>query len=176
MKKTFFLMFVMVASATTAAAQRLNLEIPSLASRASESVEVTLDAQMLRLASKFLSNHDADQRAIREVVSGLEGVYVRSYEFDKEGEYDRAIVDRVRSQLGPTWKKLVTVKSRTKDNVEIYADTKGDKISGLVVISADPRELTLVNIVGVIDLEKLSAIEGQFGIPKVMKQKDGARE
>jgi hypothetical protein len=38
---------------------------------------------------------------------------------------------------------------------------------GLALISSEPRELTIVNIVGVIDLEKLRKLEGQFGVPKI---------
>jgi hypothetical protein len=40
-----------------------------------------------------------------------------------------------------------------------------EKIGGLVVLSAEPRELRVVNIVGPVDLEKLASLEGQFGIP-----------
>ena len=42
---------------------------------------------------------------------------------------------------------------------------EGEKIGGLVVLSAEPKELTVVNIVGPVDLDKLAALEGQFGIP-----------
>jgi hypothetical protein len=38
-----------------------------------------------------------------------------------------------------------------------------------VVLSADPRELTIVNIVGPIDLDKLAGLEGNFGIPRMSK-------
>ena len=33
------------------------------------------------------------------------------------------------------------------------------------VISAEPKEFTVVNIVGPINLEKLTKLEGQFGVP-----------
>ena len=45
------------------------------------------------------------------------------------------------------------------------ANLAGDQISGLAVLSIDPKEFTVVNIVGPIDLEKLSKLEGQFGVP-----------
>jgi hypothetical protein len=151
-------------------AQRLNLDLPDLANRAVESVDVTLDGQMLRLASKFLSSDDADERAVRDMVQKLSGIYVRTYEFDKAGEYDRDAVEAIRRQLGPSWKKIVNIKSRTKENVEIYTDTRGDAVTGLVVISAEPKELTLVNIVGPIDLDRLASLEGQFGIPHMSKE------
>src|SRR4051812_38048770 len=153
----------------TASAQgtRLNLDLPDMAAKASETVGVTLDGPMLRLASKFLSNNDADERAAKEMISGLAGIYVRSYEFDHEGEYDKSQADRIRQQLGPTWKKIVKVSSRTREDVDIYADTRGDAITGLLIISAEPKEFTVVNIVGPVDLEKLAGLEGQFGIPHI---------
>ena len=42
-----------------------------------------------------------------------------------------------------------------------------NQIAGLVVIAAQLKELTFVNIVGPIDLDQLSSLSGQFGIPKV---------
>ena len=153
----------------TASAQgtRLNLDFPDLAAKASETTDVTLDGPMLRLAGKFLSSSDADERAAKEMINGLTGIYVRSYEFDRDGEYDKSQAERIRQQLGPSWKKIVKVSSKTKEDVDIYADTRGDSIAGLLIISAEPREFTVVNIVGPVDLEKLAGLEGQFGIPHI---------
>ena len=158
--------------AIPASAQRINLDFLSdLEERADEVVDVTLDSTLLRLGAKFLG-HDADERAIRDMVQGLEGIYVRSYEFASAGEYDRKLIDRVKTQLGPSWKALVNVRSKTKENVNIYADMRGDRIVGLVIIAAEPRELTVVNIVGPIDIDKLAELQGEFGIPHFEKNKD----
>ena len=165
MKRVLVLMFVAVC-ALPAAAQQINLDMPGLRDKAAEEVTVTLDARMLRLAAKFLSD-SADERNAREIVQKLQGIYVRSYEFDHEGEYDRSIIDKVHAQLGPDWQKIVDVRSRLKENTEIYTQSKGDQIVGLVIITSEPRELTLVNIVGPIDLDRLADLQGQFGIPKI---------
>ncbi|HEY6140153.1 MAG TPA: DUF4252 domain-containing protein [Thermoanaerobaculia bacterium] len=165
MKKLILTLFVL-AIAAPLSAQRLNIDLPGLSDKAAEVVDVTLDGSMLKLAAKFLSNGDPDERAAREIVQKLEGIYVRSYEFDKEGEYDRNVVERLRSQLGASWKKIVNVRGK-RDNSEIYIDTRGDQPVGLLIISAEPRELTVVNIVGPIDVEKLSMLEGNFGVPRV---------
>jgi hypothetical protein len=159
------LALIFLAAMPLRAQQRLNIDIPGLADRAAETTDVTLDGSMLRLAAKFLNN-DGDREA-REIIKGLQGIYVRSYEFDKEGEYDRSVVERIRQQLGPTWKRMVQVKSREKENVEIYLDMRGEQPQGLVVISAEPKELTIVNLVGTIDVDKLADLEGSFGIPRV---------
>jgi len=168
MRKFIVALTLMLLAASPLAAQQINLDFPGLADRAEEVVDVTLDATMLRLAAKFLGK-EGDEREIRDMINGLSGIYVRSYSFAKDGEYDRAQIERFRSQLGSTWKALVTVRSKTKDNVSIMADMRGERINGLVIIATEPREFTIVNIVGNIDIERLSRLEGEFGIPKISK-------
>ena len=167
MRKFIITLALTLTVAVPASAQRLNLDFPGLADKAEEVVDVTLDANMLRLAAKFLSGHNSDERAVRDVINGLEGIYVRSYEFAKAGEYDLSLIDRVKSQLGSSWKPLVTVRSKTKENVNIMADMRGEKVVGLVIIAAEPREFTIVNIQGTIDIDRLADLSGQFGIPEI---------
>jgi hypothetical protein len=169
--RKYILTLTLILAALPASAQRINLDFPDLADRATEVVDVTLDANMLKLAAKFLSGKDTDERAVREMIGGLESIYVRSYEFAKEGEYDRSLIDKVKSQLGPSWKPLVTVRSKTKENVNIMADMHGDKVTGLVIIATEPREFTIVNINGPIDIDRLAELSGQFGIPEMRKER-----
>jgi hypothetical protein len=170
MRKAITFILLTFAIAVPASAQRINLDFPDLAAKAEEVVDVTLDASMLRLAAKFLSGKNSDERAVRDMIIGLEGIYVRSYEFSSDGEYDRGIANKILSQLGPTWKPLVTVRSKTKENVNIMADLRGDKITGLFIIAAEPREFTIVNISGPIDIDRLADLSGQFGIPDIAKE------
>jgi hypothetical protein len=154
----------------SAQSTRLNLDFPELAAKASETVDVTLDGAMLRLAGRFLSSSDADERAAKEVINGLTGIYVRSYQFDREGDYDKSAADRIKAQLGPSWSNFVKVTSRTREDVNIYADTRGDSIVGLLIIASEPKEFTVVNIVGPVDMDKLMRLEGQFGIPHISRE------
>lgn len=169
MRKSILTFILLTLMAVPAMAQRINLDIfpRELADKADEVVDVTLDANMIRLAASFFAKGDEDTRAIRDLLRPLEGIYVRSYDFGSAGQYDMAIVERVKSQLGATWKPLVTVRSKKKENVNIYADMRGDRVVGLVIIAAEPHELTVVNIVGPIDIERLSDLSGHFGIPDV---------
>jgi hypothetical protein len=140
-----------------------------LAERAKESVDVTLDSSMLQLASGFLSN-DPDDRQVKKVVSKLKGIYVRSFEFDKEGQYSMSDVEAIRSQLKvPGWSRIVGVRSTKGENSEVYLKKTGNAIDGLVVIDAEPKELTLVHIDGPINPEELSELSGHMGIPKLGK-------
>jgi hypothetical protein len=40
-------------------------------------------------------------------------------------------------------------------------------VNGLAVLHSDEKELTVVNIVGPVDLDKLADLEGQFGVPEL---------
>jgi hypothetical protein len=173
MRRLIVLALLLVPAAALQA-QRIQIDLPpSLAAKAAESVDVTLDGDMLRLAAKFLGN-DGDERVARDIIDKLQGIYVKSYEFDEDGAYDRSILDKIRSQLGPSWKRLVQVKSRGREDTEIYTDMRGDKVAGLLIITAERRELTIVNLVGPIDVARLVDLEGHFGIPRLSK--DGKKE
>jgi hypothetical protein len=43
-----------------------------------------------------------------------------------------------------------------------------------VIISAEPKELTIVSIDGTLDLKQLAGLGGQFGIPKIDASASGA--
>jgi Zn-dependent alcohol dehydrogenase len=162
------MLLVCAGNAIAAQAQGPRLQIDqldSLANRASETVDVKLDEHLMATAAKIFS--EKDDADIKEVLKGLKGIYVKSFEFEKEGEYSPADVESVMSQLrGGGWSKIVGVTSKKDgDNVEVYLMMQGDQIQGLAVISAEPKEFTVVNIVGPVNLEKLSKLEGQFGVP-----------
>ncbi len=147
---------------------KMPVNLDKLAARASESVDVTLDASMLQLASGFLSKNDPDEAQVKKLVSKLKGVYVRSFEFDKEGQYSMSDVEMIRSQLrGPGWSRIVGVKSTHGEDSEVYLKKDGDQVGGLVVIDAEPKELTIVHIDGPINPEELSELGGHMGIPRM---------
>jgi hypothetical protein len=150
----------------------VNLE--RLAEHATETVDVTLDASMLQLASRFLSKDDPDQMRVKQLVSKLKGVYVRSFEFDKDGQYSKGDVEAIRSQFKtPDWTRIVGVRSTKGENSEIYVKKNGDQVAGLVVINAEPKELTIVHIDGPIDPQELSQLGGHMGIPKLDRSRHG---
>src|SRR5262245_58717851 len=167
------IVLILLAAFCVAAARaqdaRLQIDqLNKLADKAAEVVEVALDERSLRLAAKFLSANNPDEAKVKEIVSGLKGVYVRVFEFDKPGEYSQNDLEPIRSQLRlPGWDKIVSVASRRGSNVDVHLKYQGDNVTGLAIIAADPTELTIVNIVGSIDLEKVRQLEGQFGIPKL---------
>ena len=148
---------------------RIPASLDRLADKASEVVDVTLDSAMLQLASRFLSDKDADEARVKRLVAGLKGVYVKSFEFEKTGEYEESDITALRAQLkGPGWARIVGVRSKKSgENAEVFIGSDSGQVNGLVVIAAEPKELTVVSIVGSIKPEDLRDLGGNFGIPKM---------
>ncbi|HEX5007756.1 MAG TPA: DUF4252 domain-containing protein [Hyphomonadaceae bacterium] len=140
-----------------------------LAPKAVEHVEVSLDQNMLTLAGKFLQGgKGGDEAKIKGLLQNLKGVYVRSFRFANEGEYSLSDVDKFRSQFnGGGWSKIVDVRSTRPggENTGVYLKSNGDEIQGIVVIAAERKELTVVNILGNIRPDQIQQLGGKFGIP-----------
>ena len=119
------------------------------------------------LASGILAaNSNPNTAAVKDLASSVHGVYVRSYKFDEDGAYSKADVDAIRAQLvAPTWVSLVSTHDRKQQSdVDIFVNRTGDRTGGMAIITAKPRELTIVNIVGPIDLAKLGQLQSQLGV------------
>ena len=139
-------------------------EFASLAEKASESVNLTLDSSVLGLGCRFLNGADPQQANAKKLCTSLTGVYVRSFTFDKDFAYPKADIDGVRRQLSaPGWSRIVeTRSSKEKTDVDVYVLLDKGKAAGLAIIASEPREFTIVNIVGSIDLEQLHDLEQKF--------------
>ncbi|HUQ08853.1 MAG TPA: DUF4252 domain-containing protein [Steroidobacteraceae bacterium] len=153
--------------------QLLLPEFASLADKASEVVNVTLDSQLLGLGCRFLSTEDPEEAQVKKVCTSLRGIYVRHFTFDQEFAYPKADIDTVRRQLSaPGWSQMVNVRSnKEKANVDVYVLIDGDKAQGLSIIASEPREFTIVNVVGTIDLEQLHDLT-RFGVPDLEIEAD----
>jgi hypothetical protein len=169
--RPWLLALCLAATVQSVRSQTPRLQLSSLdhlASKASETVDVNIDERLIQSAIKIFSNEDPDEREIKQLVSGLKGIYVRSFEFEHEGEYTSADLQAIRVQLqDPAWTKIVNVTSKKEGSIEVYLRMVDDKITGLTVLSTETKELTVVNLVGPVDLEKLTKLEGQLGVPEL---------
>lgn len=172
-----------LAAQTPTAGPRMPLAgLEKLAAAASETVDVSLDSGLLALAARFMdSSDDDDDAAVKSMLSGLKGVYVRSYEFGTDGAFGPAEVEMIRRQMSaPGWSRMAGVNSK-KENaaVDVYLWLDGAKVGGLGILATEPRRFTVVNIVGSIDLDQLRKLEGlgmphldlEAGKPKPAKEK-----
>jgi hypothetical protein len=163
------------------AAQGPRLKLPdfsALAQKATEDVDISLDTGLLGLAARFMDADDDEEKAVKELLTNLKGVYVRSFEFDSDGQYNRSDLDTIRRQFSdPGWNRLVGVRSRReRTDVDVYVWMDGKKPGGIAVLASEPRQLTIVNLIGAIDLDVLRRLDGELGIPKLDLEKKKEEE
>jgi Domain of unknown function (DUF4252) len=173
-----FLTLLLLPALASAQEIRLPANLEKLSAKAVEVVEVNLDQRMLQLAARFMDPKDPDEQQAKRLIANLKSVYVRSFEFDKAGQYSDADVAEIRGQLqSPAWNRIVGVRSkREHENAEIYIKSNGNQITSLVIVAADPNELTFVSIDGPINPEDLAELGGQFHIPEVEVDHKGRPE
>jgi hypothetical protein len=159
--------------AATLWAQQFKFNLDHLSSKASNSFDVSLNTSMLQFAAKFLDGKDPDEARVKKLIVGIEGIYIKNFEFKHDGAYSPADLDRVRSQLkAPEWSRIVGIKSSgDSENVEVWARNEKGGVTGIAILASEPRGLTVANLVGKIDLESLSDLGGHFGLPNIPKEK-----
>lgn len=177
-KLKFILLLLGLLAAVTANAQdaRLRFEqLNVLEDKARDVVEVNIDGKLLDLAKRVMVKvNDADAKKIGQAISGLKGIYVRVYNFEKENEYNIADVDEIRSQLSaPGWEKLANVRSKKNNQkIDVYTMFTGDVMSGVAVVLSESKSVALVNIIGPIDIDLIAELGGKLNIPKIEIEKD----
>ncbi|MEW6128051.1 MAG: DUF4252 domain-containing protein [Acidobacteriota bacterium] len=162
-------------SAIPAYGQNAKLNIDNLNylnDKAVQIVDITLGKELIQMASQFIPGKTPDELKIKELLNTIQGVYVKRFEFENEGVFTDSDVNPIRSQLqNPAWAKIITYINKKKDgnkmNVEVFLMTQGSIIHGLSVLATETKALTVVNLVGPIDLQKLAELEGRFGIPDI---------
>jgi hypothetical protein len=153
-------------------AQAAKVTMPSfegLAEKAKETVNITLDRDMLQMASGFLGGKSGDaarDAEVADIVKGLDGIYVRVFSFDKAGQYSQRDIESVLQQTkAPGWKSLMQVRDG-EERVEMWMHERASG-GGFLLVVTEPMELVIVNIAGDVDLRKLAKLQGRMGIPGI---------
>lgn len=168
MKRTICVMtLVLLPMVSVAQAAKLKMpDFSSLASRATESVDISLDGDMLKSASSFLGGGKEGGPALQETLQGLQGIYVKVFSFDKPDVYSRHDVDGILEQAsGRGWKSLMSIRDKG-ERVEMRMRDPGPDGGFLLVVTA-PTELVIINIAGDVNLEKLRQLQGKLGVPHI---------
>ena len=137
-----------------------------LASRASNVTEVTLGKNMLGFAAKFMNGKDQDEAATRHLIENLDGIYVRDYEFDKEGDYSMDEVQKLRSYFETSeWTPIVRARERKSgETTDVLVKMVNGETRGMFILSAEPKELAIVLILGPVRMEDLGMLRGLGGL------------
>jgi len=170
-------------AARTAMAQTAQLPSPApvekeLAARASNVTEVTLGKNMLDFAAKIMNGKDDDDVETRKLIEGLEGIYVREYDFDKEGEFSADEVEQLRKYFETSeWSSIVKERARkTGESTDVMVKLVNGESHGMFILDVEPKELTIVLILGPIhmaDLGKLKGLSGLGALGDVARDAEG---
>jgi hypothetical protein len=154
-----------------AMAQTAQLPPPSpiekeLAARASNVTEVTLGKNMLDFAAKIMNGKDDDDVETRKLIEGLDGIYVREYDFDKEGEFSADEVEQLRKYFETSeWSSIVKERQRkTGESTDVMVKLVNGESHGMFILDVEPKELTIVLILGPVKMEDLGKLKGLSGL------------
>ena len=169
MRRIFWIALIAGCAAAQLPAQLLQLRITGLdglASKAKESVDITLDSKLLQMAGGFLAGAGKDGDAVKGLIAGLKAITVRTFQFKETGQYRMEDLEPIRAQLRtPGWNRIISSQSKDETS-EIYTRTEQGKVVGFAIIAAEPKELTVVAIEGTIDLNDLSKLKA-LGVPSI---------
>jgi hypothetical protein len=161
------LLLFCAAPMTRAQEARLRLDhLDRLAARATESVEITMNDVQVQFLRKLVSLGESERSKLKELLSKLKGVYVRGYEFARDGEYSDSDIEEIRAQLrSPGWERIVEVRSRNKSD-EVFFMPRDDEIAGFAAVSTGPRKVCVINLVGPMDMDEMALLDREFHLTR----------
>jgi hypothetical protein len=161
----------LAAAMTTGAAAQSGLPLPppvekELAARAANVTEVTLNKNMLSFAAKFMNGKNGEDAQTKRLIESLDGIYVREYEFEKEGEYSVAEVEKLRQFFETSeWTPIVREREKKSgETTDVMMKLVNGEPHGIFVLTAEKKELTIVLILGPIRMEDLDHLKGMSGL------------
>lgn len=167
--------FTVAALAAPALAQTAQLPAPSpiekeLAARASDVSEVTLDKNTLAFASSFMNGKDKDKTATKQLIDGLDGIYVRDYEFDKEGQFTTEQIEQLRTYYeSAEWTSIVREREHNgRESTDVMVKVVNGKTVGMFILDVEPKEVSIVLILGPIRLEDLNKLKSISGLDSAL--------
>jgi hypothetical protein len=168
---TFALLAAFVSIPAGAQKLNLNLNFDALAKNATEKTELSLEGPLLELVrQKLVKAGDQDPKAA--LLASIDQISVHTYEYAREGDYADSDLDPLRRQMASAagWSRLLDVKEKG-ESTQIYVLMQGDKPAGFLLISAEPKELTVIHVAGSIQLAQLKEL-----VDSTIKFKELAQE
>ncbi len=144
----------------------IEMQFDELEKKADHVVKVNLWGKSLEQGKKLLGLRRNVTSPVGRFLGSVKGVYRRTYRFGKTkaGQED---FEPVYQQLADDgWVPLIETEDRLKEGaVSVYSYYENEEVAGVTVVSTDPEEVTVVRIMGAVDLEILSEIGRGLGVP-----------
>ena len=153
-------------------AQEGQLRLPEfrlLADKATESVNISLSPWLLKMAGSLIDDKDEDSVATKHLLAGIKSIEIRSYQFSADNVYSAADIEGVRRHLtGPGWSRLMQVHHHeNSEDVDMFVMIEDNVSKGFALIASQPREFTIINIVGSIAVDDLPKLQSRLHLPKM---------
>jgi hypothetical protein len=130
--------------------------VDQFSKNSTNTTDVNLDKNTLALAG--MGKHDDG------VAKKMDYVSVHTFEYPKEGDYNKNEVAKIRQRLdNGDWKRIVHETSPTESTDVCMKTGDEGEWSELVVITAEPKALTFVHLKGHLSLSDLSKFTGGKG-------------
>jgi uncharacterized pyridoxal phosphate-containing UPF0001 family protein len=145
--------------------------LDKLEAKAKEVNRVTLDGKQLKGLMQMAPADSKKGEGFAEaakIAPGLDNIVVRNYEFAEPGQYRDSDLDAIRRQIANLkgWTKIVESKEKNEHS-EIYMFNDGDKPGGIAIISAEPKEVSVVFVRGALNFKDLGKLHGLMGLPNL---------
>lgn len=147
---------------------KLDIDTEELKSQADEVVEVNLDGKALEQGSKLLAVRSGISNSFKSVLGSIKGIYRFTYRFALGNPYEIDAMENLHRQMTDSgWAPMIDVQNRKESTgLTVYSYTsEDDSPNGITVISNDPSEITVLNLVGDVDLEALARVGEALGMP-----------
>ena len=133
--------------------QTIDFNLDAVAAKAKKKVEISFDGPMLAEALKKAPDK------VKGSISNVSRFTLRSYEFEKSGEYSDADIEAIRRQATSSngWSRILSSKEE-HESVDIYVLNQGGKAGGFLLIAAEEKELTVVHVIGSMELASLQEV------------------
>ena len=150
---------VLMLFATAASAQQLDLKVlDKLAEKANSKTEINMDESMLKSASASLDEKKPNEGIAKKAITKAKGFFLRSLEFDNKNAFKIEDLKPIFDQLKPPNWKLVLRNKEDDEVTEIWMHVTNGETDGMVLITAEPGEITLIHGIGLTDMSELSAL------------------
>jgi hypothetical protein len=157
MKTILLLPLFAVLSSAPAFAQQLNLNLDSLAAKASDKTELTLEGPMLAFVKTAIAKKAGpDAQGLFDNVAGIS---IHNYEFGETGKYSDTDLASLRAQVSTArgWSRVIKSKD-SHDDTEVYVLIQGGQARAFLLIDAEPKELSVVQISGTLELARMQQL------------------
>jgi hypothetical protein len=144
--------------------------------KGSEFVEVQVRSNLLGFAAQLLEKEQPEAAKLLRSVQLVRVNVVGLTEENREEMQQR--VQKIRQELeGRGWERNVNVQGKNGEDVGIYTQTRGgETLAGVAITVIEPKNVVLVNVVGDIRPEQISALGESLNIKPLKEIGDAVKK